>query len=55
MVECEESLCHPEPATGGVRDLMLLLALAEMLRVPSNVIPNRDLWSSVRNLLLFIG
>ena len=26
-----------------------------MLRVPSNVIPNRDLWSSVRNLLLFIG
>ena len=58
------ALCHSErgqiarrgislssrTCTGGVRDLVLLLALAEMLRVPSNVIPNRDLWSSVRNL-----
>ena len=40
MVECEESLCHPEPATDGVRDLLFLtrnggdcsLAWQEMLR-----------------------
>ena len=40
MVECEESLCHPEPDTDGVRDLLFLtrnggdcsLAWQEMLR-----------------------